>query len=454
VRSFRQLLKHAFFSLHIEPVFSEVFNRARNKPFCFGQEEFKSHLNAYIGKQNPIGIVFVTGRKNSGKTTAIQSVLSDRRYVAYINWRGENVQNEHQLLESLNMAFHTKEYVLSVKSFDHNRWISFLINVFSIVVPIPQGRNNLQSTMQDIEMMLLYAKTLNPDNLLSGRPVIFIDEIGAIKELISYEEGRPVAEYFMNRLVYLTKDAKLCDVVFSSHDGFMMDVLQLTDPGYTASLIMPDFNITGINRAKQLGFLNYANISHVLEVTSGHASHVVNLFNRTSDDVFQQLESFRTEEYSALQKIYNSGEYFCSYAASSNCYSRSSLIAILRAFLRERDVSTDPEISYITMKRETGVHATAFQRLANLGYLFYNPTNGTIKARNKVFLDVFAEECDSHTSLSKYQHELTNLRSPFSEPLTMAEVMPRDVKREKWLHDRIIQLERQIKGKSMCDNWF
>jgi hypothetical protein len=45
--------KRQYFNLHIEPVFSAIFNRAWSEPDCFGQEQFKNLLNSYIGKTNP-----------------------------------------------------------------------------------------------------------------------------------------------------------------------------------------------------------------------------------------------------------------------------------------------------------------------------------------------------------------------------------------------------------------
>jgi hypothetical protein len=356
------------------------------------------------------------------------------------------IKSKRNLVDSLKGASRTRENVLSVQSFEHRYFISTLMYVFSVIVPLPSVKDSLQSTMDDIEELLIYGKNQNVDNSLSLRPVIFIDEIGAIKSMMNSKDSKSTAEYIMNRLVYFTKNAKLCDVVFSSHDGFMMDVLQLTDPGYTTSLVMHDFNSTGIQSANEQGFMKYANTSYIMEVTGGHAWHVVQLFNRSDDEVFQQLDTFRNTEYNALRKVFDDGQFICFGVADDNCYSRRNVLAIFKQFLRRRDLHIDPEIPFLTISRETGIQQSVFHRLASLGYLFYNPSRGTLKIRNKIFLDVFTEECDTH-------HELKKLAPPPYDPYDVPVVPPNDTKRRKWLSDKIGLLEGQVKGKSICDVW-
>jgi len=69
----------------------------------------------------------------------------------------------------------------------------------------------LSKTQEEIENVLKYAHR-NGD--LSSRPVIFIDEIGALRGLID-EKQDEVAKQFLQWMVKISKDEKLCDIILA-----------------------------------------------------------------------------------------------------------------------------------------------------------------------------------------------------------------------------------------------
>ena len=87
--------------------FKKVFICEEKKEvFCRGRKAFKDSINLKLNNPNPSGIIFITGKKNSGKTTAIQSVLSEKEYVAHINWRSiDKISSTQKLTSSLKSAF-------------------------------------------------------------------------------------------------------------------------------------------------------------------------------------------------------------------------------------------------------------------------------------------------------------------------------------------------------------
>jgi len=80
-----------FYMFHgsINHQFDSLFNEryTSTNPVCYGREEFKRNLKMLVDSPNPKGVIFVSGAKNSGKTTSIKSALQGRRHVTYINLR-------------------------------------------------------------------------------------------------------------------------------------------------------------------------------------------------------------------------------------------------------------------------------------------------------------------------------------------------------------------------------
>ena len=99
---------HGSVNRQFDSLFDERYTSTN--PVCYGREDFKQNLKMLIDSPNPKGVIFVSGSKNSGKTTAIKSALQGRRHVTYINLRYLLDYYEHLLTHSLT---HSLTYLLA-----------------------------------------------------------------------------------------------------------------------------------------------------------------------------------------------------------------------------------------------------------------------------------------------------------------------------------------------------
>eukprot|EP01036_Dinobryon_divergens_P028357 gene28357-37289_t len=368
-------------------IFSE--NNVYKTSHCVGMDAFLRSLEDKINQPNPFGIVFVTGRKNSGKTTVIKAALASRTHVAYINWRQVTIASDVDLTISLKKAFKVQLFRDYLKNFDFG-----LLNPFSKwILPTftyqRQGAvtDDLSSTLDEIEEILKYAQQLDGPGVQS-RPVIFIDEIGSMMPL----------------------DKGLCDVIFASHDGFSLQILGLSDPLYVSAVTIPDLTRADMKAAVSLGRVDSntsnsmyaANIDVAMQAVGGHAGHVLQLLQSTSQkDLLQRVSTFRLSEVETLDTIKNS-KFFCS-TVTQSCYDYTYFEDIMNLFVerRRRYSEDDPAIALITVLRETDIDRYNYlwgkdlglrvvKHFVGLGFLFYDPEKNKLMARNKVMLDVFA----------------------------------------------------------------
>eukprot|EP01035_Chromulina_nebulosa_P025376 gene25376-33124_t len=381
-------------------IFSE--NNVYKTSHCVGMDAFLRSLEDKINQPNPFGIVFVTGRKNSGKTTVIKAALASRTHVAYINWRQVTIASDVDLTISLKKAFKVQLFRDYLKNFDFG-----LLNPFSKwILPTftyqRQGAvtDDLSSTLDEIEEILKYAQQLDGPGVQS-RPVIFIDEIGSMMPLVSgSDDKRQIGKL----------DKGLCDVIFASHDGFSLQILGLSDPLYVSAVTIPDLTRADMKAAVSLGRVDSntsnsmyaANIDVAMQAVGGHAGHVLQLLQSTSQkDLLQRVSTFRLSEVETLDTIKNS-KFFCS-TVTQSCYDYTYFEDIMNLFVerRRRYSEDDPAIALITVLRETDIDRYNYlwgkdlglrvvKHFVGLGFLFYDPEKNKLMARNKVMLDVFA----------------------------------------------------------------
>jgi len=82
--------------------FGQIFYNPHTLPHCIGREAFLKSIDKKINQPNPFGILFITGRKNSGKTTTIRAAVAGRKHVALhkletdINNFGQRINVESQ----------------------------------------------------------------------------------------------------------------------------------------------------------------------------------------------------------------------------------------------------------------------------------------------------------------------------------------------------------------------
>ena len=100
---------HGSVNRQFDSLFDERYTSTN--PVCYGREDFKQNLKMLIDSPNPKGVIFVSGSKNSGKTTAIKSALQGRRHVTYINLRYLLDYYEH--FYSLTYSLTYRTYLLA-----------------------------------------------------------------------------------------------------------------------------------------------------------------------------------------------------------------------------------------------------------------------------------------------------------------------------------------------------
>lgn len=389
---------------HTSTRFDAIFNRRlQQDPLCFDRTEFKASLRHYLSFANPVGIIFVTGRLGAGKSTLIHSVLTDRVHVADINWRGKSIKTAEDLNESLKDAFAIKTYKDQIKEMTGGIAIKrgLMLNLYQILFPSLNFEDtdtcNLESTMADIEKVLRFALTKGSGKL-SRRPVIFIDEIQALRGLANgSDEDREVAKSFVSWLIRISRDWHLCDVVFASHDGFAMEILELADTAYCVPIVVPSFTQEDMKVvAKHFPHVTQSISDSIYKYVAGHAEHVKKLIDVTSKSQMRgELDKVRTGERKAMAEVMQRAKTSCStwYGKrdfSTDCYQKDDFIKVMN-LLAESD-EMDPEIAVDTVIRQTALNIQILQILTHHRLIFYNPGNETIKARNKLFLTLYKEK--------------------------------------------------------------
>jgi thymidine kinase len=444
--------------------FNSIFNFqfTNQQPKCYDRIAFKQELNRTISRANPSGIIFVCGRMNAGKTTTIKSALIDRKHVAYVNWREKAISNEKQLNESLKEAFQIKNFKDYWNKISFGWLLKFFLNAFLPRLDYSNTEmEELTQTMNEIETILKFAQkessfSLGPDDKtrIANRPVIFIDEIGALQGLLSssaapsslsFSSSLPsaatpvtsleVAKKFILWLIKISKDEMLCDIIFASHDGFTMELLNLADPIYCSSLVIPGFSLDDMKILEKEFPMSFDTISGqtkqqhaelmrlIINEVHGHAGHVLKLLEANSLlKMKSYLNEMKTAERLVYQQAIREAKSSCKkyhylgsrdFCNGDDCYEKEEMEKVLSLFLS--DTRSDPEFPLETVLRETGLDQRVIQLLVKRRILFYNPHSHSIQLRNKLFVDVVREMNNKQiaiTSLLKeiqfYDHILDN----------------------------------------------
>jgi hypothetical protein len=73
------------------------------------------------------------------------------------------------------------------------------------------------------------------------KPVIFIDEFGALEEL--YRKDPDAFVLFLDWLLKISKDSKYAHIVMASHNAFFMKILQeIYEPNYLKQIHLKDLS--------------------------------------------------------------------------------------------------------------------------------------------------------------------------------------------------------------------
>jgi thymidine kinase len=429
--------------------FNGIFNYQfrKEQPKCYDRIAFKLELNRSLSRANPSGIIFVCGRMNAGKTTTIKSALIDRKHVAYINWREKAISNEKQLNESLKEAFQIKNFKDYWNRISFGWLLKFFFNAFLPHLDYSNTEmEELTLTLNEIETILKFAKQKGSSSIsndkerIANRPVIFIDEIGALQGLLSSSStsslsfsssssatvtSLEVAKKFILWLIKISKDEMLCDIIFASHDGFTMELLNLADPIYCSSLVIPGFSLddmkilekefpTCFEISPQQSKQHHAELMKlIIDEVHGHAGHVLKLLEANSLlKMKSYLNEMKTAERLVYQQALNEAKSSCKkyhYIGSrefcnDECYEKEELDKVISLFLA--DSRSDPEFPLDTVLRETGLDQRVIQLFVKRRILFYNPHSHTIQLRNKLFVDVVREINNKQVAVTSLLKEI------------------------------------------------
>ncbi len=118
--------------LVFRPNFDEIFNADAVTAKCYGRNNLLREWKSTLDAVNPLGLIFVTGRRNSGKTTFIKAAVAERKYVAYINFRLKPIGTADMLIDRLNGAFRISKYKQFIQKFQRFQYLQniFMINFF------------------------------------------------------------------------------------------------------------------------------------------------------------------------------------------------------------------------------------------------------------------------------------------------------------------------------------
>ena len=378
---------------------------------CYDRSKIKGQLGAALSNANPSGIIFVCGRLSAGKTTTIRAVLEERSYVAQINWRGVTLDNETDLVDTIKSAFRIADFKDFMSGYLPG------INPGSIWNKLPHldygdsKLDELAKIQNEIEEILKFAQRNREESGINSRPVIFIDEIGALN--VTDKRSKEMCTKFVAWLVKISKDYKCCDIIVATTDAYTLDVFNLVDPMYVTTIIMPDLAAEDIDvilqqlPATKSGYRPKA--ADILNGVGGNAGFVLSLCQAQTDMQFQLLiDAKRVGEKTKLKEVIKQSSK-CGYIIKdydNGCYEIADFHKLMGRFCKSAE--SDPEIPLDTLLREAKVHEQTLVNLVKSQVFFVNPSNHTVKVRSKLFLDVYKGEHDRDAKIKALRADLAS----------------------------------------------
>jgi hypothetical protein len=407
------------FKKHLDNRFTSTYNAMFPKlagwnENCIGRKEFRKKLQDDLDAQSWNGIIFISGRIQMGKSTAIMSVLQGRKYVAYVDLVDQNLSSltsSDKLNEKLKGAFN-----LNLISEDFFKTIYYLTdNLPDATIEVSTSR--IDQTLRLIRIILysMHAKKM-------PRPVICIEGIGALETLLTNEETKQPAELFLNWLVYTSVDLQLCDVIVVDNNGWAVE--NLLDPIYIRSLVLEDMDSADIDEILKdmpRELRDHRQAQELLNDVGGHGMHLIRLARSKSLEEMQSTyQELLLTEAKSLQNLYDSCQpcpwslYLISCIWGNKrlevCVEKREIDAILEAFLRRvRDGNGDPKVHVNRLAHEAKVSVRTLKYLGTKNLLYWNPVEQTVSVRNKLLLRVCqlkkqkaAEAAELERAMGKY----------------------------------------------------
>lgn len=397
---------------------------------CYDRAKVRAAIRRQVSTDgNAVGITFVCGRVSCGKTTAIIASLKDRKNVCSMNWREKTFPNASALDAELRREFG----ITSIFSFMDNvewRGVVEVMQWLGLFPKLTRGADhNLESTLDSITDALSFLKHQTTDGKL--RAVMHIDETGDMEGLTNLIGNQKYNSSVMTTLVkwmvHISKDEDLADVVIASTDGFYLDFLSSVDPQYITTIVLDDFSVQDIDDIIKTNFPDLPHWARsIVDRVGGHGYHVAKLIELASETkdrhcVEEFFEQLKNQERHALQQVASyiselcsvkAQDYFFVNSAMNKCTTTSlaDMHKVLMTLLAERSEINrhDPAIPISTLIRVSGVSEDFIRKLVSKRLLFYNPAQGTIKARTPLFLQVYDEEVNSSARIESLKGRIRN----------------------------------------------
>ena len=180
------------------------------------REQEKKDLIAHL-ETEPNAILFLYGPKSCGKTSLINNVINNKLDkkkfdIKYINFRNI-LMTEYQ--DFINVFFRDVFVEKNEREIEEIR--KYNLGIFSLDVSDKQ--KILEKKLNPFEVMTKKLRNIADSNL---RPIIIIDEIQTIKDMLISENKSLISELF-NYFVSLTKEMHLAHVVILTSDSYFIE---------------------------------------------------------------------------------------------------------------------------------------------------------------------------------------------------------------------------------------
>eukprot|EP01038_Epipyxis_sp_PR26KG_P005813 gene5813-8019_t len=396
-------LAAAYVKYRIEDSYKEIFSRFQSKPY-YDREVLKREFGDKINRDTPSGIIFVCGRVNNGKTSLVKSMLKNRKYVAYMNWRSKpDIWETEKLIKDLRSTFKISSFYDSLPG--------MLPRLFMDWLPRFKTRdtnsNKLEDMLDQIEEVLKFSYLRNKNGNVQDRPVIFIDEV---HQLVSPDGTvSESAQKFVNWLVEMSKDNHYCDVVVCTTDANSKAIFALSNPKYVSTIIVDDLRKEDFeiiikeywrdhgNGIKQQPWLGPSSVSKAIEEVGGTAGGVIDLCSTRSQlSFYKTLIDLRRQEKERFDILLANSKKQCGFLIrTKNCYTFDEFKKVANVII-EKGGNSDPKFPIGTLARESKVSEEVIWLFVRLNYLFVEPRDVNnqfpVMFSSKLFMDVYKED--------------------------------------------------------------
>jgi hypothetical protein len=403
--------------------YTDIFTRFQHKPY-YDRDGLKNELRDQLNRDTPGGIIFVCGRVNNGKTSLIKSVVQDRKYVAYMNWRTKaDIWQSDKLVKDLKSTFKISSFFATLPGF------AYVGGLFD-VVPRMRGKDldseRLEDVLQQIEDILRFSYEKSHTGDVRERPVIFIDEVHHLMP----PDGKFSASSmkFINWLVEMTKDNHYCDVVVSTTDANSKALFSLSNPKYVSTVIVDDlrkedFDIIVKEYWKEKGngtklhpWLGDKSVDAAFKEVGGTAGGVIDLCTTNSELGFhKKLRDLRRQEKERFDNLLTGANLKCGLLLRTrNCYTFQDFKKVANVLIEKGD-GIDPQMPIGTLSRESKVPEDIIWMFIRNNYLFAQARDSNNKFpvmfSSKLFMDVYKEDLEPRLRGAKLVQQIDSLKA-------------------------------------------